>query len=168
MVPIPITDFITALAMPVDIYVRLSDEKFVILCKAGTKTSKEQLASYQERDVHYVWVRKTDYYRMSGQSIGIAGLAVKRSDISLEQKTRVLSVAAKTVFHQFEHMGISVSMYNDARMVSDATMALLESHNSYGAFFESLKDCSEELLRHSMAVSFLSTLMGIALGWEKN
>ena len=167
MLPIPIADFITALAMPVDIFVRLGDDKFVLVCKAGTKTSIEQLSSYHSKDVHYVWVRKSDYYKISNQSITIAGLAVRRGDIEAKHKTRVLSAATKTIFHQFDHIGISIGMYNDAKAVTEATVTMLESHRDLGPFFVTLQDCSDEILRHSMAVSILSTMIGVALGWEK-
>lgn len=167
MLPIAIADFITALAMPVDIYIRLGEDKFVMVCKAGAKTSIEQLSSYHNKDVHYVWVKKTDYYKLSNQSITIAGLAVKRGDIEQKQKTRVLSAATKTIFHQFDHIGISISMYNDARSVTEATVTMLESHRDLGPFFDALQECSDEILRHSMAVSILATMLGVSLGWEK-
>jgi putative nucleotidyltransferase with HDIG domain len=167
VLPIPITDFITTLALPTDVFVRLSEDKFILICKAGVKTSLEQLSSYQSKDVQYVWVRKVDYFKLSHQSITLAGLAIRNGDLQTQQKTRVLSAAAKTVFHQFEHVGISTAVYNDAKLITEATVNLVESHVLLADLFESLNDCADNLLQHSMAVSLLSAMVGTAMGWEK-
>lgn len=167
MIPIAISEFIEGISLPVDIYIRLSDTKFVQIAKAGTKPSKSQLGSYQEKAVEYFWVMRTDYAQIAKQNVTIAGLVVNKSHIRLENKTGMLSAAAQTVFTQVEHMGISLELFDNARQVTEATLALVESHNDLAQLIESLKKVDDELLVHSMAVSFLSVLIGQAMGWEK-
>ncbi len=167
MMPIPIQEFISGVNVPVDLHVRLSDEKFVLICKKGTKASPDQLSSYKDKTVSYLWVKKSDYHMVSQQVIAIAGIVVGKDQLSLKQKTHVLSNAAKTVFNELEHMGVSLGMYNNARQVTEATVSMLEHHKDFSALIESLNEYSDELLRHSMAVSALSTVLGQALKWEK-
>lgn len=167
MIPIPIADFLITAACNVDLYVRLSDEKFVQLAKAGTKTSPEQMKAYREKEVSYLWVRKEDYYKLSEQTIALAGLAVHKGDLDISHKTHILTTAAKMVFNQLDHMGVGLSLYQDAKMVTEATVTLIQTHRTLSSVFLSLKECSDEILRHSMAVSTLSALIGQALKWEK-
>ncbi len=167
MMPIPIQDFISGVSVPVDLYVRLSDQKFILLVKRGTKASPDQMSSYKEKTVTYLWAKKSDYHMVSQQNIALAGVVVAKEQLSVKQKTRVLSTAANTVFHELEHIGLSLGAYQNARQVTEAVVTMLEHHKGFAALIESLNQHSDELLRHSMAVSVLSPIVGQALEWEK-
>lgn len=167
MIPIPIADFLVTSACNVDLYVRLTDEKFILLTKAGQRTSPEQMKSYREKEVSYLWVKKEDYYKLSEQAVALAGLAMRKGELDVGQKIHILTTAAEMVFNQLDHMGVGLSLYQDAKMVTEATVTLVQSHRTLSSVFASLKECSDELLRHSMAVSTLSALIGQALKWEK-
>ena len=167
LIPIAINEFIEGISLPVDLFIRLSETKFVQIAKAGTKPSKTQLISYQEKSVQYFWVRREEYSQIVRQNVTLAGLVVTKSNIRLENKTSMISAAARTVFTQVEHMGVSLELFDNARQVTEATLALVESHNDLSKLIESLKSIDDELLVHSMAVSFLSVLIGQSMGWEK-
>lgn len=167
MIPISITDFISGLAVPVDLFLRLSDDKFVLISKAGARPELGQLKTYQQKEVVYLWVKKSEYSKVSQQTIAIAGVAVKKTDLDFKQKTHVVTAAAKTVFNQLDHIGLNHQTYNEVKLVTETTVQLVESHKHLATLFESLNDCSDSLLRHSMAVSAVSTLLGWEMGWRK-
>lgn len=167
MIPIPIAEFIMGSKIPVDLYIRLSDEKFICLAKAGSPTDKEQLKSYNNKEVTYLWVHRDEYQKVAQQSISIAGLIVGKKDVDFKNKTTIMTHAARTVFTQMEHLGMSEEAYNNAKVITEAMVSMCESHRDLSALFEGLKNCSDQLLAHSMAVSALSVMIGISLGFEK-
>lgn len=57
MIPIPISELIAGIKIPVDIFVRLGDAKFVLLARANTVTQKDQLRTYEGKEVEYLWVK---------------------------------------------------------------------------------------------------------------
>ena len=54
MVPIPITEFIAGSTNPVDLYVKIGEDKFILIAKQNGKTQKDQLKTYENKDVHYL------------------------------------------------------------------------------------------------------------------
>ena len=166
MVPIPIREFISGLVVPVDVFVKLADDKFVLIAKKGTKTQKDQLTSYEEKDVEYLWIEKNDYYKLSNQTIQLAGMVLNKRDLDTGRKTQVVTAAAQTMFRHLDHMGLDEMAYAQAKQVADVTVQLVERHNRLSLLMESLNQCSDELLRHSMAVSAISTLIGQAHQWQ--
>lgn len=166
MIPIPITEFISGVSVPVDLYVRLGDRKFILIAKSGTKTQKSQLSTYHDKQVDYLWVRKEQYYKIARQNIAIAGIAVTSDKLDVRHKTHVITAATRSVFKQLDHMGISIESYNQAKQISEATLSLVESHSDLAAIMKGLAECSDELLRHSMAVSILSLIIAQTLKWE--
>jgi len=167
MIPIPIAEFILGSRIPVDLYVKLSDEKYILIAKAGSNTPKSQLTSYNKKEVYYLWVKRDEYNKIAQHSVAIAGVVVNKNDIAIDQKGAVLSAACSNIFTQLDHMGLSLEMYGNARAITEATVALCDAHRDLHGLFASLSRVSNYLVAHSMAVSALSVLIGQAMGWEK-
>lgn len=167
LIPISISEFIDGISVPVDLHVKLGEDKFIVISKAGQKTQKDQLSSYKNKQVEYLWVKRHEYSKVSKQNLTLAGMVVKKESINVKQKSLIVSAAANSVFTQLEHMGISIEMYHSAKQVTEATMSIVDNHADLANLLESLSQSSDDLLNHSMAVSALSVLIGNAMGWEK-
>lgn len=166
-IPIPIGDFVTGVTIPVDLYVRLGDEKFVLVAKASTQSNIDQFKNYQNKEVTYVWVRKKEYYKLTHQAISIAGIAITKKDLDDKHKTTLVTYAARNMFRQLDTMGFDLELYNNAKQVSEAVIGLVETHKSINDLLMSLKTHSDHLMAHSIAVSGLSVLIGQEIGLEK-
>lgn len=166
MVPIPISELISEGNVPVDLYVRLGEENFFKVAKAGSKTDKERLSTYEDKTLEYLWVRKEEYGALVKSSLIIAGIVVQQGHFSLQKKTAVLTAAASAVFRQLGNMGLSLETYSQAKEIVDATVTLAENHSDLHDLFDSIQQCSDELLRHSIAVSAVSVLIAQAMGWD--
>lgn len=166
-IPVPIGEFISGVKTPVDLYVRLSSDKFVLICKAGTPTQQDQLRTYKDKEVDYLWVQKNQYNKLTKQTIAIAGMAVNHQNLNLQNKSDFVSKAAAKVFNQLEHLGVNLEMYYNAKSISEATIALVENHKDLSALFASLNQHSNSLMAHSLAVSTLSVTVAIEMGWSK-
>ena len=98
-VPIPIHEFVNGITIPVDVHIRLGEDKFILVGKAGTQANMEQFKNYKEREVSYVWVQKKDYYKLAHQSISLAGIALTKKDLADNHKTTLVSQAARSIEH---------------------------------------------------------------------
>jgi putative nucleotidyltransferase with HDIG domain len=165
--PIPIGEFTKGVTIPVDLYVRLSEEKFVCVAKGSTQSDVDQFKNYQNKEVNYLWVKKKEYYKIAHQSISIAGIALSKKDLDDKAKTSLVTVAARSVFRQLEHLGMDLEVYNNAKQITEAVVGLAESHKSLSDLLLSLRTFSDQLLGHSVAVSTLSVLIGTQMGFQK-
>jgi putative nucleotidyltransferase with HDIG domain len=166
-VPIPITEFVQGLLIQVDLFIRISDEKFILVGRAGQHSNIDQFRNYADREVTYLWVRKKEYYKIAHQSISLAGIVVNKKDFDDRQRTNVVTHAARSVFRQFDHLGFDIEAYNNSRQVTEAVVGMVESHRSLAELFDSLAQFSDVLLAHSVAVSTTAVLIGQQMGFEK-
>lgn len=166
MIPVPIQDFISGATVPVNLYVRLNDDKFIMVSKAGQKTNRDQLKTYENKTVEYLWVMKTEYSKFTRNNLSIAGVVVTTDKIDAKAKTQILTQAAASVFLEFEHVGLGFEAYSHSKQIVEATVALAETHRDISSLLTSLNNCSDQLLRHSMAVSYMSVLIAHAMGWK--
>lgn len=166
-IPVPIHEFVNGVLIPVDIYVRLGEDKFVLVAKGGTATNVDQFKNYQNREVAYLWVTKRQYHKLAHQSVTLAGIALTKRDLAHNQKSSLLTHAARSMFRQLDHLGLDLETYNNARQVTEAVVSLVESHKTLTEMFASLSKANNHLLAHSVAVSSLSVMIGMGLGFEK-
>jgi putative nucleotidyltransferase with HDIG domain len=167
MMPLSIDDIIQGIDIPLDVYIKLSDEKYVLVAKSGTKPILSQFKNYQNKEVRYVWVHTKDFYKLAHQSVQIAGMAVDRKDVNDQIKTSFVTQAARSIFSQMDHLGLNLEVFNNARQVTETVVTLAENHKSFTMVLDSLRNCSDALLAHSVAVSTVSTIIGTELGFEK-
>ncbi len=165
--PIPITEFVQGVTIPVDIYVRLGEEKFVMVGKAGAHSNVDQFKNYQNKEVSYLWVKKKEYYKITHQTITIAGIALSKKDLDDRKKTTMVTHSARAMFRQVEGVGLDLETYNNSKQICEAVIGLVDSHKSLAELLGSLKDYSDQLMSHSVAVSALSVMIGQGLKYEK-
>lgn len=165
--PIPIHEFVSGVLIPVDLFVRLGEEKFVLVGKAGTHSNVDQFKNYQNKEVGYLWVQKKEYYKLAHQSISLAGIALSKRELTDKQRTSLVTHATRTVFRQIDHFGLDLELYNNAKQITEAVVGLVENHKVLSDLFMSLSSVSDQMLAHSVAVSTLSVVIGGAMGYEK-
>lgn len=165
--PISIDELVSGSINPVDLYVRISGDKFVQVAKANTTLDISQLKNYQSKAIEYLYVRKSEYGKISQQRIVLAGILIQRKDVSPEKKTFHLGHASNTVFKRMDHIGFDLELYNSAKQVTEAVVTLVDSQSPFSSLLDGLANSSNDLLNHSVAVSVLSTMIGQELGFKK-
>lgn len=166
-VPVGIHEFVNGVTVPVDLYVRIGEEKFILIAKGGTSSNVDQFKNYQNREVTHVWVRRKEYYKLTHQSITLAGIALSKKELDDSQKTMVVSHAARSIFRQLEHVGIDLETYNNSKQITEAVIGLVENHQTLSSMFKSLAQFSDQIVGHSVAVSTISVLIANGMGFQK-
>jgi putative nucleotidyltransferase with HDIG domain len=166
MVPIPISELINGTTSPIDMHLKLGDTKYILVLRAGAKVDRRQFDVYENKTVHYLWVKRPDYLKFAKNNIAVAGVIITSNNIEAKQKYQVLTQTAGAVFKDLDSAGIGFESYSHAKQIVEATVGLAEAHAVIGELFQGLKDISEPILRHSMAVSCVSVMIAHMLKWE--
>lgn len=167
MVAIPIREFISGTRLPIDVFIRLSDMKFVLLVRAGDIFQVDRAVNYEQKQVEQLYVRKDDYAKYLKQSLAIAGIVVSREDIENRKKLEILSTTLSSVCKTLSDSGLDTKILEQTRIVLMATIELVESKQILGDLLLALSGLSDEVLAHSMAVAVVSSGMGHAAGWTQ-
>ena len=165
-IPVPIEDFVSGVKSPVRLYLKLSDDKFVLVAKKGSKPTTDQIKGYKERQVKYLWVQRDEYPALTKQQLSIAGIIVGKKDIAQNVKAKVLSAAANTVLSELGQIGLSEEGYQNAKQITEATMSLVEHHKDLYSLLKNLEMYNESFTKHSVAVSALAVHIAQEIGWE--
>lgn len=164
-IPIAIENFTHAVKAPVDLYIKLSSDKMILLIKAGTIPDKDQFSSYKNKKIDYLWIRKEDSALLSKFNIVIAGVAINHQTLSNKQKARFVSAAANTMFNEMECMGFTNETFQNSKIITESAINLVEQNNSLYNLLESLNANNSQTLSHGLVVSTLSVMIGQAMNW---
>ncbi len=167
MIAVPIKEFISGGVIPVDLYVRLSDNKFVQIAKQDTKAQAQQLQHFEEKQVDFLFIQREDYNSYVSANVTIAGIVLTHKDISAGRKADFVAKAACAVMNEIEHLGMTPESFEHARTVTYATIALVESRADLFQVLEALSKISDHALAHAVAVSATSVMIGRSIGWTK-
>lgn len=167
MVPVPVEEFKNIEAIPMDVFIRLTGDKYVLIAKAGAQLDLSRLRSYQARFIDYLYMHAEAYIEYVQRHLNIVGAAIDRSDVTHDIKTKVLRDAAKSVLGEIERIGFSEIAFQHAQVITEATLTLIERNLSLSSLLNSLHQSSEHSYSHSVAVSAISVMIGGSMKWER-
>ncbi len=165
LVGIPIKDFITGKNMPVDVHLKLSETKFILVAKAGAPVDLEQLKRYENKSIEELHVHKDDYSKFIDQGLRIAGILLSHKDLDEHKKAQVLTKAAANVFQAFDRMNFSPEIYNQAKTVTENCVKLVEMKPDLLHLLKSITELNQNNSAHAIATSTLSVMIAKKLDW---
>ncbi len=163
MKPVSLEQLLREETTYVDLYVQLSEKKFVMVAKAGTQTAS--LARYRDRKVQYLHLRYDDLTKLLHHSMTVAGVTLNHQNLSDSSKVVALEQALTSVYRNFDTFGFNDQTVAHARVVTEATMTMCLAHSELQKLVEQMSHLQNPLHRHSLLVSALCSLLGVAMGY---
>ncbi|MCB0349336.1 MAG: HD domain-containing protein, partial [Bdellovibrionales bacterium] len=142
--------------------------KFILLFRKGSKIDLKQLAQYKDKEINELYVYKDDYSAMTKKQVFIAGMIIDSDKVDEQAKLSIMNRVASGIYDGFTQMGLGGEAFDSAKVISESVVTLVQQKTSINALLEGLNKVSEEIFRHSMGVSFISPMIGVALGWTRS
>lgn len=167
MVPVPIESFFQGLKADVDVYIRLNDDKFVLLIRSNETFDLEQLKRYQVKNLTHLFIKKEDYSTFIKRQIVIAGIVIEHDQITNKKKTEVLTHTANDIYKEISEIGFNQETYSNAKQITQHITNFIETQDRMAKIFETLHQLSDEIVKHSIATALFSTMIAKQLGWTR-
>ncbi len=159
MMAVSVDQFFTGLKIEMDIFIQLSQDKYVLVNRAGELFDTERLQRYQTKKITHLYVHKDDYSLFVNKQLSIAGIVVENEKFPPDRKTDVLSRIAETVYNSISELGLDTQSFETAKALSQHVIQFVERNSNLSKLFEALAKSSETTLKHSVAVGFLAPMI---------
>jgi putative nucleotidyltransferase with HDIG domain len=159
-------EFIEGAVAPADVFIKLSDNNYLLVSREGEKANFSQLHLAEKKELAYLYIRKTEFKKCVGQKITFADIVIAKAEIDERTKTQFLATATDTVFREIEALGLSQEAVEHARSVALHLKRFVESKPHLLNVVATMAEVPGDLLRHSMAVSSVSVMLGKGMGWS--
>lgn len=166
MVSVKKDEILPGLPLPTDVFVKLSNGKFVLIAKKGTKASLGELHVSQSQDVSNFFVRREDYQIAVDQNLKIAGILARRNDIPVPRRAAFVRTAADTVFKEMQHVGMNTKSFTHAKQTVMSVCTLVQARQDYFQLVSAMNELPGSIIKEAIAGAALSVLIGRELGWK--
>lgn len=163
MKPVSLEQLLKEEITHVDLYVQLSEKKFVMVAKAGTQTAS--LARYRDRKVQYLHLRYEDLTKLLHHSMSVAGVMLHNDKIADPSKVVALEQALASVYRNFNTFGFNEQTVAHAKVVTEATMTMCMGHGELQKLISQMSHIKNSLHRQSLITSALCSMLGVAMGY---
>ena len=163
---VDIEDFIAGKELQYDIFVRLSEFKYVKIAHMGENLSIDRAQSYKKKNIHYLYMRKDDFKRYVGFSVNLSKV-IKTSDaVNKGKKLQFMKHATEVVMEQLHLEGVNEESFENAKTVLDSSLSVMTDSDDVLNMITLLSNHADYLYAHALGVAIHSTMIAKAVGWR--
>ncbi len=166
--PISIEYFAEKRKFEVDVFIKLSADKFVLFGREGQIFGDEHSEKFKQKSLEYFFIRAVDFGKLADQAVTVAGIAISQKNIASSFKIMALENACVSLFNEIKAVGFDERALGHAQTVSLVTMNLISKVPNLADLVERLIKNSVRDERHSLMVSAMASMLGIAMGWTRH
>ena len=163
---VSVEEFISANEANQDIYIHITGDKFIKIAHKGGKISEDRIASYKEKGINFVYVRKEEFSKIVNFNLVLAR-AIKGSDqIDLKKKRHFMKSTGSLILECAFVKGLDHQDLNEAKNFIETSMDLAAEDAEVFDVLNILSAHTDFLYAHSLGVSCFSIMIGRKLGWN--
>lgn len=162
---IPIDHFLSASRLISDLYIKLSDKKYVKVAAEGEDIPIERLRTYRAKRVEYLHVRKQDFGKYVNFTLKVARIASKSDKLSASQKAQLFCHTSEVLHNTICFSGMDkVTLGFAKQVVEDVVKTVSEDQQILGLLSESVQR-GDGVYAHGLAISVIASLIAKEHGW---
>jgi putative nucleotidyltransferase with HDIG domain len=158
-------DFVSGNNLPADVYLRLSEKKFIKIAHKGDKFPVEQLEKFKKFGLIHLHMRKVEFNDYIGFNIAIGKQLEKNSKIPKEKKLNFMKHTTEVIMERLFLDGIDKDNFEMAKTVTETTVNLIMEDSNVFKMLDMLNSHSDELYAHSMGVSLYGVMLARHMHW---
>lgn len=159
-----IDEFVAGKQINYDIFIRLSEAKYVKIAYSGEDIEMERIKAYRNKKLLYFYLKKEDFAKYVGFSLQLTK-ALKKSTIDQARKLQFLKFTGEVILENISINGMDEAVYDDAKTFLENTVSMISDDEDALGLLEALNAHGDFLYSHSVAVSFYSLVIARAMGW---
>ena len=161
-------EFVSGKKVEFDIYVKLSETKYVKIAHMGDNIPKERIVHYKSKGVKYLYITKEGYSKLVGFNLNIATILQSNKKISDEKKINFLKYTGEVILGKSYVVGLDKEVFAQAKTYIGLTIDTLTESKQCLDLLSMLNNHSDHLYAHSVGVALYSFLISKKLGYESN
>ena len=161
-----IDEFVSGKVSIADVYVRLSNTRYIKVARKASVLSFDRIEAYKARGLKFLFIKKEDFSRYVGFNTDLAKAAVNRRGITKSQKVRLLKHTSEILVQEMYVLGMDEEKVEQSRAFVEALVSALTEDEDIFTMLEHLRTQSDYLYAHSLGVALYSNMIAKEVGWS--
>ena len=152
---------------PTDVYIKLSEVKFIKIFHKDEMYGSENVEKYIERGITHLYIEKANYENFADYSMNsLLTTLLTESEKGNHKSVNTLVQIHESVHEKMMNVGISPSITADAKKAIDVSIKILESIPSLSDLLNNLVLNGDYIYEHSLMVSYMACAIAANIDWE--
>ncbi|MBF0363561.1 MAG: response regulator [Oligoflexia bacterium] len=148
-----------------DVYLKLSEEKFVKVILKDALYSTEIVHKYTTKSIEYLYVLRDDYKNFyENFSRGLA-FSLEHEKGALETGVDLQLTGLVTVYEMVHNLGISKEVVELVNGVYKSTLAVLNTNKSLSKILQNIMKNYNFIYEHSLLTSYVASAIAATMDW---
>lgn len=165
---VSIEEFVARPRTDFDIFIRLSESKYIKLANQGEEISKERVAHFKEKGVKFLYILKEDFSKLVKFNLKISEIIKNRDDISSEKKLNFLKYTGEVILEKAFVKGVDKESFSDAQNYLNMTVEVISDSDEYFDLLGMLNSHSDFIYAHSIGVAMFSIMIARKMGFASS
>lgn len=161
-----IDDFISGHQIKFDIYIRLSDKKYLKIAHSGEEIAIERIKAFKAKNLQYLYMSKDDFRRYMDFNLALLPMVKNNSTISKDKKRTFLRHTSEVIFEHLHLNGVDEEGFQMAKTIVEATASLMTEPDDMMNLIQMLDKHSDHLYAHGLGVSLYSVIIARQVKWS--
>ena len=148
-----------------DVYLRLSERKYVRLIKHDDLYDSNLLEKYDRKSVKYLYIRKEDYSRFVQYYSCQIKAAFGAINESTTRKLDIQLASVSFVYELVENLGIDPLVLELAQQTINSSLGLIVKEAILWELLVNMIKKQNFLYEHSLMTAYISCAIAIQMGW---
>jgi len=163
---ISVDDFISGKEMKFDIYVRMTESKYIKVAHSGEDIAPDRIQSYKSKNIQFLYMKKEDFRKYLNFNLSLAKVVTKSQKINHTKKVNFLKHTSEVMLQSLYTSEINSEDFLQAQSLVENAVSLLSDNSDAVDLLSTLSSHSDFLYAHCVAVSLYASLIGKAMGWS--
>jgi putative nucleotidyltransferase with HDIG domain len=160
-----IDEFVAGKVSLADIFVRLTEKKYVQVARGGSELSLDRIQAYKSKGLHFLYIRKVDFAKYVGLNLDLTKAVSQKSRISKPQRLRLLKHTSEVMLQDCFINGVEKEKLEASGALVEALVSTLSEDAEIFDLLTLLQTHADHLYAHSLGVSLYSVMVAKHLGW---
>jgi putative nucleotidyltransferase with HDIG domain len=161
---VSIEEFTTGKFIPYDIFIRLSEAKYLKIASKGDDLTPERIQGYKYRNVTALYLRKPDYL----EYIGFIAEHPEEKDQAAQREVAELCELGNLTVELMFFNEMNEVIFGTARSFVDKTVGLLSDDRHALNLLAPLNKQADFIYGHSVGVSVYCVMIARQMGWTNS
>lgn len=160
-----IEDFISGSQINYDIFIRLSDTKYVKVAHKGEDIHLDRIKTYKAKGVQHLYMRSSEFAKYIGLNLVLLDKVDKNPNVSNQKKLNLIKHTGEIILEHMHLDGIDEDCFQEGRAFVESLISILASNPEISQLLQLLLAHSDVLYIHSVSVALYAQMAAKKAGW---
>jgi response regulator RpfG family c-di-GMP phosphodiesterase len=165
---VSIDEFIARPKADFDVFIKLSEEKYIKVITEGESIESKRVSHYKEKGVKYLHIKKSDFGKLLRFNLDISKMITKSQGISVEKKANFMKYTGEVILEKAFVKGLDRESFKEAQAYLTNSIELIADSGEMLDLLGVLNSHTDWVYAHSLGVAMYSVMMTQKLGYESS